>query len=811
MRTFLLFLFSFSCLITSAQSGGISGTVHDAAGKRLAGATVVAMQAKDRTLVKSDMCNEQGDFKIAPLADGDYLLQATLYGFEVYTSEVLHVNGAVVTIPEILLREKSKALNDVTIRGQKPLIEVQADKIVVNVENSIVNTNSSVLEVLSRSPGVTVDQNDNISLKGKQGVTIMIDGKLVPISGADLANMLKGMSSDNVEKIELISNPSARYDAAGNAGIINIRTKKDKRMGANGSINAGYGQGVYPKYNAGFNLNYRAKKINLYSTYNYAYRKGMNDLYMDKTFYQGGVVSGAYQQHNYLVFPFNNHMATLGADYTISSKTSVGASFTGGINNYAPKGSAYSRVLDADMQTQSFFGTNNDLSNRWKNYTVNLNFRHSFDSAGTELSVDADYARYWNNNRQDYITHYYLSNGNEDPVQSPYVLHGDLSGLTQIRSVKADYVHPMQHNIRLEAGVKTSFVTADNQSSFYDRSNGGNVFDVTKSNHFIYNENINAVYVNAYKEWEKWSLQLGARVEQTNVKGEQKVDNTTFEKQYAQLFPSLSLHRKVNKDNDLGLTLSRRIERPNYDQLNPFKFYLDPSSYKEGNPYLDPSLTYAVELSHTYKGRFITTISYSRSDKVITQVIQPVDTIQHITLITDKNLARMTYIGISGAYPLQPFKWWNSTNSINFYYSHFEGDLANTHLDKGSPVLEFNTSNSFILPHNWSAELGGFFQSAQVYGYMYLKPIWMVNLGVQKNLLDKRATVKLSITDIFWHGNPVGTNTYEGYYESFRVKRDTRAATLSFTYRFGKRTVAPIRRRSSGAEDEIKRAGSGGI
>lgn len=808
--TILCFFICLQTTIARQAASGVEGTVKDSKGNAMSGVTVALLTATDHKLAKADVTNENGFYHIEFNTAGDYVLQASFLGFDTYTSEKISLNGQDnVTMPAITLSEKSTTLKDVTVKASKPLIEVQADKLVVNVENSIVNTGSSALEVLSRSPGVSVDQNDNISLKGKQGVTIMMDGKLVPISGADLANMLRGMSSSSIEKIELISNPGARYDAAGTGGIINIVTKKNKKEGFNGSVNANYGQGVYPKAGAGFNLNYRNKKLNVYSSYNYAYRKGMNDLNLYRQFYQEGAFNTAYKQHNYIIFPFQNHTGSIGADYRLSAKTSVGASLTGGVNQYAPTGSAYTYVVNADDVTQSRFSTDNTQTNKWRNYAVNANLRHKFDSTGTELSVDADYARYWNNNTQDYITQYYLADGSVDPVSNPYLLHGDLAGLTQIRSLKADFTHNFKNGVHFEAGAKSSYVTADNQSAFYDQSNGGNKFDSSKSNHFIYDENINAAYLNGSKEWKKWSTQIGLRVEDTRIHGDQKVNDSTFEKHYAQLFPSISVHRHINDINDIGLTLSRRIDRPNYNQLNPFKFYLDPTSYKEGNPYLNPALTYAVELSHTYKGKFITTLSFSHTNDVITEVIQPIDTINHVSQITDKNLASMTFLGISGAYPIQVTKWWNSTNSINFYYALYQGDLANTQLKSGKPTLELNSVNSFILPHDWSVEASLYYQSSQVYGYMTLKPLWSLNAGVQKNILNKQATIKLSITDIFWRSNPSGTNAYSNYYETFTVKRDTRVATLSFVYRFGRKNLAPVRRRSSGAEDEIRRAGSG--
>jgi hypothetical protein len=576
-------------------------------------------------------------------------------------------------------------------------------------------------------------------------------------------------------------------------------------MGANGSVTAGLGQGIYPKANGGFNLNYRSKKIALFANYNYAYRKGINDLDLIRRFYENGSPTSTFDQHNTMAIDFRSQYATVGADYTISEKTTVGTVFTGGLNGFDLSGMNDAVVMAADGTPYSNFFTDRSNSNRWNNWGLNLNLRHKLDSAGSDISVDVDYARYGNTSDQSLFTVYNLPGGGQQ--QPDYLLYGTMTGYTDIRSAKVDYTKPVNKTLRLEAGVKSSLVKADNNPLFYDRSGGGNLYDSGKSNHFIYDENINAAYVNAANDGTLWSLQGGLRVEQTIAKGHQVVNDDNFDRSYAQLFPSLAATRHINKDNDLGITVSRRIERPNYQQLNPFKRYLDITSVNQGNPYLLPALTWSAELTHTWKGKFITQFSWGRTTDVIIQVIQPEN--GQITIVTDKNLATNTVYNFSGSYQLQPYKWWSSVNNFNLFYSVYEGNLANTPLNDGIPAFNINSQNSFTLPREWSAELSAFYQSKQLYGYMTIDPIYMVGLGAQKNFLDKRATVKLSITDIFMRQNPHGKSDFSNYHEDFDVKRDTRVATLSATYRFGKRTIAPTRRRQRGAEDELRRASGG--
>lgn len=810
-KQFLLIILLLTCtsIVVFAKPGNITGKVYNSEGNPVDAANIVLLKTDNKTLVKADIAAVNGGFTFDNIPDGVYVLKVTVAGYEVYNSEIITVSGADVALPEIKLKPKSGSLKEVTVRSQKPLIEIKADKLIINVENSIANTGSSVLDVISRSPGARVDQNDNISLKGKSGVNIMIDGRRTIMSGADLANMLKSMPASSVEQIEIITNPSSRYDAAGTAGIINIKTKKDKRFGVNGTVNGFYAQGVYPKYGGGFSLNYRNKKFNLNTNYNTARRNGFNHLTLYRSFYEKGVFKNAYDQDNMSKFGFNSNNASCAMDYSLSGKTSIGMNLNADIIAFDVDGNNYSKILDENYALQSYFTTVNRSYNKNDNYAVNLNLRHKFDSTGKELSFDADYGTFTAGRDQNFTTRYINTDGQD--YLPKYLLLGDLTGTTTIRSVKADYIHPLKNNLRVEAGIKSSYVTQDNDVKFFDRSNGGNIFDTTKSNHFIYNENINAVYINSSKDWQKWSTQIGLRLEQTLATGEQKIYAQKFERNYSQLFPSMALQRHVNDKHDIGLTLSRRITRPNYEQLNPFKYYLDPSTYKAGYPFLMPELIYVAEVSHTYKQRFVTSFNYSILDQPITEVIQPSDDTnqKRVTVQTNKNLSKQYFASLNGSYQFLITKWWTNVTNTNIYYSKFQGNIANSNLDRGQVTFDVHTTNSFILPKNWSAELNLFYQSEQLHGYMLIHPLWSLTAGVQKNLFDKRMTVRLNCTDIFWRSYPRATSTYTDYIENFTAQRETRQLSVSLTYRFGKRTIAPVQRRRSGAEDEKRRAATG--
>ncbi len=806
MKVVRLLFILMLCNVLCSKAQSISGIVLTVQNKPATDANVILLTAKDSAVVQANVADKNGAFVFESLKPAGYILKISATGYELYFSSVITLDDKAIQLPATILTEKNTSLKEVSVVSQKPYIEVHADKLVVNVENSIVSAGSSVLDVVSHSPGVRVDQDDNISLKGKPGVTIMIDGRIQAVSGQDLANMLKSMPSSTIEKVEIISNPSSRYDAAGISGIINIKTKKDAKYGVNGSIKGSYAQGVYPKASAGVNMNYRDKKWLVYAGYNASNRMGMQETDFARTFYNNGSFVTGYRQHNYTIAHNNANVVTAAADYNISANSSIGIS----CNIYglykSTSGTYYSKVLDENDVLQSTFITDNRTEGRYKNIAPNLHYKHSFDTAGTELTVDADYIAYSNHGYQDFTTNYYAADGSV--LQPDYLLHGDLGGKTVIRSIKADFVHPMKHDLRLEAGIKTSLVTSDNEPMFFNMSNGKPEYDSSKSDHFIYNENINAAYVNANKDWKKWGAQIGLRAEQTIVDGDEKVTGQSFRKSYLQLFPTLGLISHLNVDNDLNFTLSRRITRPGYDDLNPYKFFVDPNTFKVGNPYLNPSLAYSAEFSHIYKQRLVTGLGYTLTKDAIVVVVQPNPAQAKASIQTTVNLKRMHFFSLNGSYTIPVFKWWNNVSNFNVYYSRYVGDLANTHLDKGQPSYYVYTLNSFTLTKGFSAEMSFDYGSAEVYGFLNKKPSWGLNAGVQKTLLNKQATIKLNATDIFHHNVYSASSTFTDYSQQFVTAFDTRQLSIEMTYRFGKKTVSPVRTHKGGAEDEKQRAGA---
>ncbi len=799
----LILSFSISSY-SQSETYQLQGKVLDQENKPAFAATVSLLRQSDQVLVKAEFSNEEGKYLFQNIEPGAYELVIEHPDFAVYRSSPFQLKSN-LEMENIILTERSSELDEVAIVVKKPFIEQQFDKTVLNVDQSISNAGNTALEVLEKAPGLVVDQNDNISMRGRSGVIVMIDGKQVPMSGPELANMLRGLPANSVDRIELITNPSAKYDAAGNAGIIDIKLKKDNRVGTNGNISSTFGQGRYFKTTQGIQLNHRNKKINIFGNYSYSYRKEFTDLDIFREFFEDGEITGGYDQENRFRYTIQNHTGRIGADYDITSKTIIGIAAYGFFTNFDRDNSNRSIVLDAEGQPQSYFLTRGESENERPSGGINLNFKHTIDSVGREISADLDYIHYANSDIQSYNTGYF--NLNNQLTRDPYILFGDLTGDLTIKSAKVDYSQPFPLiNGKLEAGVKSSLVDADNDLQFFDRSNGGNDLDENISNHFLYSENINAAYINVNSKLEKFSFQVGLRLENTNAEGDQVTTGETFKRNYTQLFPSGYIGYTAGEKHEFGLSLSRRIDRPTYNQLNPFKTFLDPSTYSAGNPYLNPELSYSLELTHTLLQKFVMKYSYSRTEDVIINVLSLDPTQDQVVVQTNLNLAKLDYYGFTLTAPFSPVSWFNSINNLTLYYGLYRGNLANTNLNNGRPALNFNSNNNFTISKTWSAELNGMYRSREIYGFLDVNPLWSVSGGVQKQLWEKKAILKLNVSDIFYTQKVRATTELTDYRESFFQVRDSRVINFSFTYRFGSQ-VAPARKRTTGAEEEKGRVG----
>ncbi len=810
LRILLLILLPLS--VFSQDTSFLKTTLSDEKGEPLENATVELLRANDSLLVKAAISDQTGTAIFNNIPQGSYRFRTSMLGYTTVYSEVFNHSNTGVTMPLVLKRNVAGDMKAVVVSAKKPFIQKLNDRLVVNVESSIIGAGSSALDILERAPGVTVDQNDAISLRGRSGVIIMIDGKPTPLTGAELATYLRGLPSGAIERIDIITNPSARYDAAGNSGIIDIRMKKDQRLGMNGSFTAGYGQGIYPKANSGATFNYRSKKINLFGNYNYSFRKNLNNLLLDRNFYENGQYNGGDLKNNYSRTPVNSHTPRIGLDYYVNSKTIIGVVLNANFNNVDRKNDNSSVVINPAGEQVSRFAaiaTNDDY---FRNAVANLNFKHTFDSTGKELTADIDYGRYRSSSLTNNATSYFKLD--QTQLQPDYVLRGNQQGTLILKTAKIDYVHPLKNEMRFEGGLKTSFVSSDNDAKFFDVSDGVPKNDVNKTNHFYYNENNNAAYVNASRTYKKFNAQVGLRAEQTNVETRQAIGDVRWDSSYLQFFPSAFVNYNLAKDQTVGVSVSRRIDRPGYSELNPFLFLIDVTTYATGYPGLLPQLTWSYELSYNIKS-FNFNLAYSRTSNPqniaiakFNEVFPNVPSDENVTVQIPVNLKSSDYVGLTISAPIRIAGWWNMLNNANLFYIHYNGRLGGTDLNSGKPSYDIRSNNTFTIGKGWTAELIGTYNSSGRDGFMVFDPRWGLSAGVQKSILNNKGTLRLNMTDIFWTNLPKAVITYNNYVEKWHAYRETRVANLTFSYRFGNNKVQAARRRKTGSEEERQRAGN---
>ena len=782
------------------------------------GATVELLRSKDSALVKTALSDKAGMAEFENITPSTYLLRVTAVGLSKSYSHPFDVQEAqTISLPSINMAVSNAShLQGVTVAAKKPFIQRLNDRLIVNVENSVVNAGSSALDVLERSPGVTIDQNDNIALRGRQGVIIMIDGKPSPMSGADLANYLRGLPVNAIERIELITNPSSKYDAAGNSGIIDIRMKKDQRLGYNGTLTAGFGQGVYPKWNAGTTINYRNKGVNIFGNYNYSYRENLNHLIINRNFFNNGVFQGSDDKDNYAWMPFKGHAIRAGADFFPSNNTIIGVVVSSNINKFDRNAAINTTVNDISFRPEFMFqsiGTNDD---KFSNAVANINFKHKLDSTGRELTADVDYGVF--NTQSLTRTASYFFNLNGSKRKDDDILDGNQEGKITLKTAKVDYANPMKGGAKLEAGLKTSYVSSDKDARFFNVFPARTLVDEAKTNHFLYEEYNNAAYVNFSKELKKFNFQVGLRGEQTNLNTFQVKGARKYKNDYFQLFPSAFFNYKLTQEQTLGVSVSRRIDRPGYSQLDPFLFQVDATIYSTGNPLLQPQFTWSYELNYTLKNLNFT-LGYSRTTQpqssVLAKILDVIPAFEikqgedsNITVQIPVNLTSSDYFGLTASAPVRINSWWNMMNNVNVFYNKFNGNLSGAQLNDGAPAANIRTNNTFSFKKGWSAELNANLNTGGRYGYMMIKPQWGIGVGAQKNIMEGKGTIRFNITDIFWTNLPNAKVEYEGsYVENWNAYRESRVANLSFTYRFGSNKVQQARRRTTASEEERQRAG----
>ncbi|MBL0199348.1 MAG: TonB-dependent receptor [Chitinophagaceae bacterium] len=809
MRKIILPLFLvFAYTGVFAQKQVIRITVVNEQKNALPGATVYLLNT-DSVVIRSGAASASGIFEFTGFDAGKYLVRVSQAGYKDGYSPLISPDNKNLFSYTVILTAKSNLLNDVTVVSKKPAIQFLPDKTVINPEAGISNAGATVMDVLEKSPGITVAKDGSIIMKGKPSVTVLIDGKPTQLSGTDLQAYLSGIPASQVDVVELIENPGAKYDASGNAGIINIKMKANKVKGFNGSMNLSAGQGIYSKTNNSLNLNYRNGKVNWFMNYGMRYSKDMMDIWTLRTYVNSNNQDSVLlEQPNANKSSNTGHNIKTGFDFFLNKKTTLGIVFTGGLFNRKAKSYSDINWMDPNHNIDSTINTSGENNRHFKRGGVNINGKFKINES-SELLADLDYVSFTINGDQQYQTQLLT------PVSAIEATKGNIPSRLNIFAAKVDYSKRFKKFL-LETGLKTAFNKTDNLAAYY-YSDNNNPWqpDLSRSNHFLYNETISAAYASADAEKGKWHGQAGLRYEFTSYKAHQLgntvVKDSAFKRNYGSIFPTAFVSYQADSNNSITFRLGKRIDRPPFQNLNPFLTTLNKYTFEGGNPFIKPQYTWNFALAHTYKQMLTTEISYSYLKDYFSQIFiidsNRSNVNKNIIIYTRGNVGSFQNFGITETFQYPLTKWWNLTAVAVYNYKIIKG-VVWAPLQAKVSQLNISINNQFQLKKGWSFELSGFYQTrSQIDLQEWLTPQGELNAGVAKQVLKKKGTVKLSIRDITWFQNYSGYSTFQNSYEPFTIKWDSRVVRLSFSWRFGKAMKA-VSRSEGGASDEINRVGN---
>jgi len=795
------------------KKGSISGKIITETNEALPYSLIKLVDIRDTTKNFEVSANLDGIYQFQHVSEGQYLLRARMVGYHVYTSQKFSFTGTDLQLPAIKMQSTSKQLKEVSVVGQKPFVERKADKTVLNVENNATAAGNSVLELLEKAPGVTIDrQTDQIKLNNKAGITVMVDGKTNYLSGADITTVLSNMTSDQVASIELITNPSSKYDAAGNAGIINIKLKRNKNFGTNGSavLNTGLGSvkngpsNLY-RHSANLNLNHRTEQWNIFGNTSYNTRSGYNQTLLNRTANTPAMLTTFDQSFNRKQ-KSPGYSAKIGTDYYASKKTVLGlmVDFFSAENEVVGLSNSNVNEYQANNHTLSYIRQNSGNNSEMKNFTANFNVKHDLAKEDANITFDVDYASY-NLDRNDNFDARYLNTNQEETNSSN--LRNIIDAKINVIAAKTDFSWPFSKTLKFEAGLKSSFVNTNNDF-VSEQLNNGSWSDVFgRSNLFIYKENINAAYTNLSQNWKKWQLQLGLRAEHTHSKGHSVTSNKIVDRNYVSLFPSIFLKQELHKNHSFNYSYSRRIDRPSYQQLNPFVQYLDPYTIDSGNPYLNAQFTNNFEFTYNFK-EFSLSLNYANVKGMITQVSRQNDATRQIE-VQRQNFGHANLYNANLFVPLKITKQWSMQSNFSAIYQDYEdGTLVGAQFQKSKVSFNFNTSQSFIFSKTFRAELSFWYDSPRIRGVEETTIAqYALNLGLQKSLMQNRLKLRLSVDDIlntnYWEGRMKYQNV-DMYVTNHYVNR---RASFSVNYSFGNQQVKSARNRKTALDDIKGRTG----
>jgi hypothetical protein len=803
MKSFsLIFLSILNLMVIQPVSAQVKirGSVVTVADKPVDGANVLLLNKADSVLVKGTITNTSGVFNFENIKPGSFIITASFSGFKAWFKEI-NVDKEDINIGGIKLMNEDKEMTAVTVVARKPLFEQKIDRMVVNVKNSITSAGGTALEVLEKSPGVVVNrQSNSIGLNGKDGVVVMINGKVSRMPSDALVLMLAGMNASNIEKIELITTPPANFDAEGNAGYINIILISNPNKGLNGSfsLTTGYGEGWTPAGSA--NFNYRNKKINLFGDYSFTWNNQEQVFNFFRSYINQGVTTE--NTTTSLRSPESGAQnARLGIDFQVTPKTVIGVLAGGYDTKWTMTANNTLSIRKNNVPDTTIAVLNTEL-NQWKHVMGNINFSHTIRD-GERINADLDYLYYKDNNPNEYSNKYYNGSGvllGQDQTRS--------SKLTPLNFWvgKIDYNKRVSNKVNAEAGVKLSLSQFSNNVSVENGVQNNWVKDPELTAEYKLKEDIAAAYAAfSIEASAKTSLKLGLRYEHTTSNLGSNKQQNIVDRNYGRIFPSIFLTRKLDDKNSLNLSWSRRITRPTFKDMAPFVIFVDPYTFFSGNSGLQPAFSNIFKTDWLYKN-FVLSVSYTKENGSIAN-FQPKLSQNNKQIYAAENLDNIKTVNVSMSIPFTITPWWNMQNNIQGNWQQLNATYSKGPFSVEQKNFNFNSAQNFTLPKEYSIELSGFYQSKGLFGATVTRSFGMANVGLQKRFGENNNKLRFAVTNVFDGGLVRGVTDIpaENIYVNINLRFSQRTFKLTYSQSFGNKKLNDKRNRTSASDEEQRR------
>ncbi|MGB8194122.1 MAG: outer membrane beta-barrel protein [Chitinophagaceae bacterium] len=787
-------------LITQAfsQDGvAVRGEIKNHQGLALPDAVVSLHRLNDSALIKAVLTNISGQFTLDNVRTGNYLVKITHVSYETIWVNDIAVAETGLTLAGVALQPKSGKLTEVIVAARRAVVDQKIDATVINITELVRKEAPNAFEVLRFAPNVNLSDNeDAIEMSGKNLVEVMLNGKLVRLSGRDLVKLLKSIPSSSVTQVDVMSNPSSKYDVQGNTGIINIKVKRTD-VGMNGNLSVSHTEATNYMGDLSANLNYGVGKWYFTSYTAYHYGKYQTKTQQDRL---AGSLSNPFviDRDNVQIDKWSDPVLRLGADWFISKKHTIGAlvemeksTNTASYNTITNIGK-----LNAGYDSSIFTVSNSPNQRKWNTYNLNYRFE---DTLGSEFNFDIDRS-YYNKNDDNTITNVFRKSGlSSDGPNNIF----RTKTITDITTFKADYVKSYKSKLKIEAGAKVSFVSTDNNQLAQFMSTGQVKTDTSRTNAFIYDERIQAVYGSVSKSFRQWGLQAGLRVENTVSDGlSTNLKNVSINKpdtSYLNVLPSLFLSFSPNKNNNFRFSFVQRIERPAYEDLQPFDYQVDQFFYHLGNPSLTVQKNTNLELNYVFKNKLNVGASYVHTTDYFTSVLFQQQGILYERI---ENAGQSKNFNLNISYPIRPTKWWSAENRVTIFNNRFEGPLFEGYLDAGRWSYTLYTSQRFTLPGQNILRVTARYSAPKLRLYMFDQESGSLSASIGRQVLNKKGILRVGASDVFLTQRRITKVDFGTLRYTEKSTWESRSVFVEFSLRFGSNKIKGPRERNTGNADE---------